>query len=265
MNKVLAFAGKKGSGKNTLCNFLTGYQLRSNNIVDSFDVTNDGKLYIEQGEQKGVLDLDLYRVNDDFYQWASFNVWPYAKIYAFAEPLKELCIEFFGVPREIAYGTDEQKNSTLVPHMLWENMPGVITPGKLEESIAKELGLSVRAEGSMTVREILQYVGSDIFRKMWNPVWVNMLQKTVKVERSTLSLICDARFDNEILGAKALEKDGFDVKVVELTKGKNTDKHISENGFTGVGVDFVLDNANMTLPETCRVLVEKIQEWGWFR
>ena len=47
MTKILAFAGKKQSGKNSCCSFLHGYQMKSYNLVDSFDLTTDGHLVID--------------------------------------------------------------------------------------------------------------------------------------------------------------------------------------------------------------------------
>ena len=47
MTRILAFAGKKQSGKNSCCAFLHGYQMRSYNIVEDFYFSTDGHLVID--------------------------------------------------------------------------------------------------------------------------------------------------------------------------------------------------------------------------
>ena len=45
--RILAFAGHKQAGKSTCCNFLHGYQLRANGIINNFDILTDGSLVID--------------------------------------------------------------------------------------------------------------------------------------------------------------------------------------------------------------------------
>lgn len=241
-NKILAFHGKKSSGKNTLCNFMTGFYLYGNNMIDAFDI-QDGKLYIEQGEVKGILDIENMSSTYEGGEFAARNIWPYAKIYAFAEPLKEICIELFDCPRNLVYGSDADKN-TVMEHLLWENMPGV-TPDK---------------SGPMTIRQFLQFMGTEVMRKIWGPVWVNSLIKRVEAEESDISLVSDLRFDNE---AEGLKNSANDVKIIKLTRCISEDNHASEQYIDDKYVDVVIDNANMTIEETCQELLKHLRAWGW--
>lgn len=304
-NKVIAFTGKKGSGKNTLANFLVGYQLRANEVIKDFSLDDNGKLHAvyEIGDGKtaeGFLDLD--RDDYEFSLHASQSIWPFAKTYAFATPLKEMCVGLFGIPRELVYGTDEQKN-TLVEHLRWENMPGVIptenvrlwTFGNLEnktiatetliEKVKKALATGnntdivwgselefeksnsviYHAPGPMTAREFMQFLGTEVMRKMYGAVWVNFLTKQIQQENSTLSIITDLRFPNEDVGLRSLDPSKYDVKVVGLTRCIDSgDKHTSESLFDEVKKDAVLDNANNDLLTTCQQLTEHMNDWGWF-
>lgn len=277
MYKVLAFAGQKTSGKNTMCNFLTGYQLRANNIVKNFDLTEDGKLYIESENGSGVLDLDAHHTNSDFYNWISNVVWPFCKIYAFAEPLKEICIGLFNIPRECLYGSNDDKNK-IIPHLLWENMPGVISEDILKESClhskyewgikeltddVSDLNIVIHKSGPMTAREFMQFFGTEVMRKIWEPVWCKAITDLINAECSILSLVSDLRFSNEVASLKSLPQNQFDVKVVKLTKGISKDKHVSETDFNNIEEDFLLDNANMTIIQTCEELMNKLNQWGW--
>ena len=46
-SRILAFAGCKQSGKTTCSNFIHGYQLRANDVIDGFEITNEGKLVVD--------------------------------------------------------------------------------------------------------------------------------------------------------------------------------------------------------------------------
>jgi hypothetical protein len=276
-NKVLAFCGKKGSGKNTLANFLTGYQLRANEIIKDFSLDDKGRLfalYDANGKDAEGL-LDLNRNDFDFGVYASQSIWPFVKTYAFANPLKDICHELFEIPRELLHGTDEDKN-TVMEHLRWENMPGVMTP---EMSIYGQDYVGKHSDGSfedacywmykhdpglMTVREFLQFMGTEVMRKIYGPVWVNLLKRQIQSEQSNLSIITDCRFENEIDGLKSLPGESYDVKFVYLTRYISVnDKHISENGTALEYADFVLDNMNMSLTDTCIALQKQISDWGW--
>lgn len=248
MSKILAFSGKKQAGKNTLCNFLHGYYLKSFGIIDAFEITEDGELVIgttvrdANGEEKpGKGIIDVTRIDIDFAMWAMDNVWPFIKHYAFASALKEILVVLFNIPKEVIYGTDEQKN-TLTEYK-WENMP------------TKVKGKS----GAMTGREVLQYFGTEICRKIYPEIWTSKTIKDVINEESFVAVISDARFINEI---EAVQNAGG--KVIRLTRGINGDSHSSEmelNDFDKY--DAVLDNENLTIQESCVKLLEILDGWGW--
>ena len=249
MAQILAFSGKKGSGKNTLCNFLHGYQLKSFGIIDEFEITDEGELVIEtlvrdeQGkEKKGKGLVDITRTDIEFAMWAMDNVWPFVKHYAFATALKEILIGLFDIPKEMVYGADEQKDQ--FTQYKWENMP-VKVKGK---------------SGFMTGRELMQYFGTDICREMYSDIWTNRTIKDIIQEESKFSVISDARFENEI---EAVQKSGG--KVIRLTRSvKGKDTHKSELALDNYdGFDAVIDNQNMTIEESCKRLIQLIDEWGW--
>lgn len=249
MTQILAFSGKKGSGKNTLCNFLHGYQLKSFGIIDYFEITDEGELVIEtlvrdeQGkEKKGKGLVDITRTDIEFAMWAMDNVWPFVKHYAFATALKEILIGFFDIPKDMVYGTDEQKDQ--FTQYKWENMP-VKVKGK---------------SGFMTGREFMQYFGTDICREMYSDVWTNRTIKDIIQEESKFSVISDARFENEV---KAVQNAGGKViRLTRTTKGKDIHKsELALDNYTEF--DAVIDNQNMSIEESCQHLVQLIDSWGW--
>lgn len=248
MSKILAFSGKKQAGKNTMCNFLHGYFLKSFGIIDGFEIIDEGDLIIdtlvrdETGEEKrGKGIIDVTRTDVPFAMWAIDNVWPFVKHYAFATPLKDILIGLFNIPKESVYGTDEEKNAPT--QYKWEDMPTKVK-GKT---------------GYMSGRELLQYFGTDICRKIYSDVWINRTISDIKNEESAISIISDARFENEV---KAVQAAGG--KVIRLTRGENGDGHASEVDLDSFNeYDAVIDNANLTIHESCKQLFDILYEWNW--
>ena len=146
MTKILAFSGKKQSGKTTCANFIFGMFLSHSNKFDSVTVNTSGLLEVVKPDTKEMVVVDPPR----YYQWSDGldllvfdtikDILPHIKIYSFADPLKKnICIDILGLTYEQCYGTDAEKNQ--VTHIVYN-------------------------EGFLTGREVMQYVGTDIFRKM---------------------------------------------------------------------------------------------------
>ena len=55
MTRILAFSGRKQSGKTTCSNFVHGYQLRAFRVIDNFAITEGGELLIADTEEEGEL------------------------------------------------------------------------------------------------------------------------------------------------------------------------------------------------------------------
>lgn len=249
MGQILAFSGKKGSGKNTLSNFLHGYQLKSYGLIAAFDIASTGELVIETDVRqengkisRGKGSIDVTRLDIEFTVWAMDNVWPFIKHYAFATALKELGIGLFDLSRQSVYGTNEEKNSIIQYN--WEDMP------------TKVKGKS----GPMTGREFMQYFGTDICRKIYSNIWTDRTIKDILAEESNLAVITDARFENEVV---AVQNAGG--KVIRLTRSVDEDCHDSELALDSYDkFDAIIDNKNMTIEESCYELIKIIDNWGWF-
>lgn len=248
MTNILAFAGTKQAGKNTLCNFLHGYFLKSFKIIDGFEISTDGQLVIETlvrdvngKEEVGKGLIDITRTDIEFAIWAMDNMWPFIKQYAFATALKELASALFNIPRENLFGTDDQKNE--LSSYNWEDMP------------TKVKGKS----GPMTYREFMQYFGTNICRKIYPDIWTQRTIKDILAEESLYSIITDARFPNEV---DAVKKAGG--KVIKLTRTTSEDTHDSETALDEYeDYDAVIDNRDMTIQESCESLINILDSWEW--
>jgi len=256
--KIIAFAGGKGSGKTTSMNFLHGYQLRSYRVIENFAISPRGQLIVKtdietEGGKTEVSDtyMDINRKDVDFIEWAMYNVWPFVKKYSFADPLKEMAVGLFGLKNEQVYGSTEHKKQ-VVPHLKWDNMPRVYT-GRREP----------QKKGPMTVREFLQFFGTDVCRRMHPSIWVDRCINDIKNEQPMLAVIDDCRFPNEI---EAIQEIGG--KVIGLNRStEGVDLHSSEQEIKNSwdNLDHVINNQDMTIHETCTAIIDSIKNFGWLQ
>lgn len=153
MTKIIAFSGRKQSGK-----------------------SSSGE-YVQQL---------IYSINP------KINVCTYS----FADPLKKnICIDLLGLTPQQCWGSDEDKNS--LTSLLWENMP------------ENHNNLT----GPMTAREVMEVVGTKIFRKMKNNIWVDATIQQIYKDKPDIALLLDNRFPNEV--DPILDAGGY---VVRLTR-----------------------------------------------
>ena len=115
---------------------------------------------------------------------------------------------------EQVYGTEAHKTQVL-PHIRWENMPGIVTDKKKWDAVKNKKieGLSYHKKGPMTVRDFLQYMGTDVMRRIYEPIWVQACIEDIRREEPLLAVIDDCRFVNEI---EAIQAEGG--KVVGLSR-----------------------------------------------
>ena len=182
---IIAFAGRKQSGKTTACEF----------------------------------------VQNIFAQMVQKN----SSIYNFADPLKKMCIEIFGLTHDQCYGSDDNKNELV--NCLWPDT------GK-----------------EMTAREVMQYVGTNVFRKMQHNVWADATIRRIQDEGLPLALIADCRFPNEV---EAIKNAGG--VVVKLNRNLYDSNHESEKAldtdvYDHSVFDLVIDNQNLSIGEKNKLI-----------
>jgi hypothetical protein len=235
MVNIIGISGKKQSGKNTMANYLHGEILKRTGTVSDFEIDANGSLIIttsvDGDVEHGV--LDVTRRDSQFTSYAHAHMWPYVKLYSFADGLKQVCMDFFDLSFEQAYGTNEQKNTAC--QVFWEDLP-----------------TKTSNKGNMTARELLQYFGTDIMRKMLQDVWVNHTIKTINREQSGLAIIADIRFPNEVEAVKRNKG-----KVVRLTRELIEDSHSSEvaldkANYDWDNFDFIINNSKGSITNFCK-------------
>ena len=238
--KIVGIAGKKQSGKNTTANILHGIVLKDQGLVRDCNIDGDGKLVILTSNSQGEEDwgeFDVPRKDAAFVEYAEHNMWPHVKLYSFADNLKQICVDLFSIPPECAWGTDEQKNQPQ-EHLLWENMPKAINSSMMKKLLPPDARTSHGwKEGPMTAREFMQFLGTDVMRKMYEPVWVQSCVNKIKHEQSSLAIVADVRFPNEV---DAIKNAGG--SVVRLNRANRADNHPSETALDDYDFDHYIDN-----------------------
>jgi len=260
---ILGISGKKQAGKTTIANIIHGFKLKNNGMVMDYKINDKGKLIVNTKNavgKEGWGEFEIERKDEEFVEYAHYNMWPNVKLYNFADSLKDLCINLFGLTYEQAYGTDKQKNQDL-SHIRWEDMPHFQNMNlmvKMPIDAKKSWGWK---EGLMTAREFMQFFGTDIMRKIHQDVWANACINKITKEGSDLAIVADVRFPNEV---EAINKAGG--KVIRLLRNVKDDDHNSETALDIKNYDYdnfwhILDNRNMTMEDTIKEvnsLLEKI-------
>ena len=254
MTQIVGFAGKKQSGKNTACNFVVAIKLAELAICRASRMTDDGFIEVSDIFGENPSGKEFFAFDEPYVDVQALfdnELGDFVKVYALADTLKEMSISILGLKEEQVFGSDKDKNSKT--NLRWEDMPGVISPGDLrKKGFTKEqasvLGLMVHAKGKMTAREVLQYVGTDIFRKMNHNVWLDSFVAKVESDGSELALVSDVRFENEVEGIQ--KRGGF---VVGLTRDiyNGKDNHSSESELNTAldNCDALINNSDITIPE----------------
>jgi len=277
MTQIIAIAGKKQSGKSTLSNFMHGHEMKLHDVIQDFSINEFGNLVVnyvqfdDKGkDEEGTAVFDLWQQSEDFINYAQRFIWPLIKGYNFADSLKEICINLFGLSYEQVYGLDSNKNS--LTDIMWENMPGVVTDsgtdiyGDVQDANKQPLTwpsdystLTTHEPGPMTAREFMQYFGTEIMRKINKDVWVDNCLNRIKYDNSPIAIISDCRFVSE---AEAIKKAGG--VVIGLKRDVYTNNHSSEVDMDNYeGFDAVIDNRDMTVDRLCGSFLDIVVDMGF--
>lgn len=235
--KIIIVTGKKQSGKDTGCQYLTEW------------------LNAKYGAAPNPVSI---------------------KTYAFADTLKIFLMEHFGLTYEQCYGTNEQKNSAtnvrwdqFSIYIRWKYTPAGLADTKNQseadfiQNEILEYGLHVpMRSGKMTAREVMQVFGSDVCRKIYADCWANATINRIKSENKQYAFVCDARFPNELNVFKA-----YNPYVIRLGRNPFDDKHISETAldtydFSQFGNLNLLDNSIMDIETKNRHLAITAEAWN---
>lgn len=245
--KIIGISGRKQAGKNTVANYINGHVLKQKNMIHDYYIDETGSLAVKTYDSSGNAGFgifDVTRKDETFIQYAERDLWPFIKVYHFADPLKEMAINLFDLKPEEIYGNDEQKNQQT--NLLWENMPNNIS----------------NKEGRMTNREFLEHFGTNIIRKIKYNVWSEYSIRRMLREQSEIAIIPDIRFPNEVNAIK--NAGGIVIRLTRNIFNSQTEpeKALDKDVFDWSNFDLVIDNSSMSLEELCSALNNNAQMWS---
>ena len=231
MTQIVGFTGRKRAGKDTACNFILAVKLAELGGSKSTRLSSQGFIEVTDVLDDKVQGEDWFPFRSPYVDTDSlFNdrLGDSIRVYAFAKKLKDLSVDLFGLDRDLVFGTDKDKNTKT--DFKWQDMP-----------------TATKNKGKMSIRELLQYLGTDLFREMYTNIWVDSCISQIKCDAPDLALISDVRFENEVLAIQ--EAGGY---VVGLSRCKDaSDSHDSETSVEKCMslCDAVIDNSALTIPE----------------
>lgn len=251
--KILAFAGSARSGKDSSLKYVFGQILKKNDVIDKFDITEDGRLLVPAQFEDGVRmsEFDIDRRDYAFSAYASECIWPLVKNYSFAFALKEIILSLYNIEHKGLYGSTEDRDA--LSSYTYEPFIKMLPKGIIGKTPKKEDGISNR--------KFIQHF-ADIIRTIDDKCLTKLLTDQIKVEQAPITLINDCRRHVEVESLREL-----DAKIIYLTRNDSGDSHSIENEFEGCDLsifDAVIDNKNMNIEEKNREVHRLCESWQIF-
>jgi len=197
MTKIIAFAGRKQSGKTTSAEMLIEYFNEILNISDEI------------------------------------------KIYNFADCLKQdICIKLLNMSHEQCYGNDDNKNA--LTELEWD--------GK-----------------KLTARDAMQFIGTDIFRKLKQNIWADATIKKIQEEKPKLAIIADCRFPNEVEAVK--NAGGIVIKLMlnPFNSDHDSETALDPKNYHQKNFDIVIFNNNLSISDKNYAILTFLKKKGFLQ
>jgi hypothetical protein len=224
---IIGLSGRKQSGKSTAANLIFSMIMSNLEICDKIMLDDNGKIMISDlfGDiaYGGIFDPQNKNRSDVTIKKAFDILDSVIKVYNFADILKRnICMDILNLSYDQCYGSDDDKN--VITDLLIDNKPA-------------------------TAREIMQYIGTDIFRNIKSDVWVSATLNQIERENAQIAIIGDCRFPNEVDAIKS-----YGGHIIRLTRNPFESDHISESildkdKYNWANFNHVIDNKEYSLYE----------------
>jgi hypothetical protein len=253
---IIGISGRKQSGKTTSANFLASIFMGNLNIAQKIKIGSEGEIVVSDilgnNAYAGKFDLSVVEYSNDYLHKQAMDLLnPNIKIYSFADPLKKnICMDLLGLTYDQCYGSDSDKNT--LTNIKWSDMP--------EYNISWTYSKDYDPSGYMTARQVMEFIGTGIFRKIKSDIWVEATLSKIKKDKAKIAVIVDCRFPNEI---EAITKNSG--KTIRLTKNPfnsmvEAETALDRDKYDWSKFDFIVDNEQMTIYDQCIELQKILQE-----
>lgn len=158
------------------------------------------------------------------------------KIYSFADPLKkDICMNILGMTYDQCYGSDMDKNT--LTDLVWN-------------------------DEKLTARRAMEVIGTDIFRKLFNDVWVRATIIKILNEQPDFAIIPDCRFPNEV--NIILKHSGYVIRLNKDPFGSmsNSERALDTDKYNWQNFSHVIHNQNMSITEKNQQIYSFLLEKG---
>jgi hypothetical protein len=236
MTRFITLSGRKQAGKDTSAIFIR--ELLASDRFEHY-VDDNGEIQITNSIGNGPLGPFGHTM---------------VHIVHFADALKKACHIVFGIPLE---DMETEKGKQKITHILWPQKTdgGWVACDGMPEAIdyqPRNAGLP------MTVREVLQFVGTELFRhQIYADVWIQSVFRRPREDRDIV-IIADARFPNE---ARFALKYGMLIKV-ERDTNLEGDGHDSETALDNYNDYHHIIKNNGSFDDLCKKLHTVLQIHG---
>lgn len=234
---VLGISGRKQSGKTTAGNFILSLYMSKLGLAQQILLDDEGQILLSDfgGNQsyQGLFQPHLIPQSDIDAQNLLHKLYSQVKIYNFADVLKQdICMNILGLTYDQCYGTDDNKNQ--MTHLTWNDK-------------------------TLSSRDAMQIIGTDIFRKLDPDVWVKATISKIVREKPDLAIITDCRFPNEV---SSIQNIGG--KVIRLTRNPHNSDHLSEtildrDKYDWSKFDYIIDNTESSIYDQVKEIKKLIE------
>lgn len=256
MTKIIGLSGKKQSGKSTTANWIIGQQMDAVDMVSWIKIDKLGRLVVpaeNNGEIVEAIFDPLSRLPEAQKLLAHY-VWPVVKLYSWADILKLVAMAVFGLDESQVNGTNDEKDAPT--KFKWSQFEPFLSDKTRLYAAANDLW-----DDHVSGRNILQIMGTDMFRRIYGNVWVDACLRNIEDDKPELAIITDCRFQNEIEGIHAAG--GRTIRFLRAPFA-GQDEHESETALDGYeGFTHVFDNRELSIQQQNKATNELLTEWGY--
>lgn len=248
--KIILICGAKQSGKTTAATAIYGYHLTQVGAIPNAYIEESGRMFIVYDkEKKSGIYFDIDSKDPGFLQFKETYCDPYITHVGFADKLKEVSANLFGLNYSELIGSNEDKNKN--SPIKWESVYNLFN-NKTKKTLSEVYDVN---KEYMTNREWLEVYGSHICRKIKEDCHALSAYKKIKSLKSEIVINTDCRFENEFL---LFEKDP-DVLKIKLQRDEFNSPAESERGLDEIDLtryDLVVNNKNLSVKEKNEIIID---------